>query len=460
MNVRRILIFLIIAGIFSIFGMTIAQKETKADLTTARDWIGLFSVGANDAQTDTVGGNSWKYAGTCTQTAGQPQIASNSGCNFTMPSNPGAYELRMYGNDSTTAMLDQSKVIWTQFNVSVATSGGCAATPYVQITWPALSNVSSINVYRDGLAYPAGAGLAGTATSFTDSPASTGDHTYQIQAVSSRDTLSNGSHFSENTVSVSLCTSPATGCPGNSNTNVRLNSGFLTTSKSAADAQSIFSQTGTSIFCITGERAAIPQFDIPTYEEMKSIYFDQAIQTSIVKQEITGNATVTDLNAQSSASLLHVAGNLDIDNSNLFPTKIAPAPVVIFVDGNLNINKNISYGSTSDLQGLAFVVKGNINVDPTVTSINAMMITFDQFCSAVNASGSCNATVTSNNQLTINGSVISLATDSARQPKFVRNLASGNDTTPAEKVVYQPKYMVLFKDIFSRDLLIWNELVR
>ncbi|MCL5783935.1 MAG: hypothetical protein M1142_01070 [Patescibacteria group bacterium] len=452
-------VFFLIIG--TVFVLTIlAPKTTKAELVTGRDWIGLFDAsGSGDAKTDTIGGNNWKYANSCSQTPGANPLPANttSPCNFTMPTASGAYELRMYPNDSSLEMMDQSKVIWTNFNVNIAGSGGCGSNPYVKLSWPPLNNVSSIDIYRDSVSLYTG--LPGTTTTFTDTTVSAGDHSYQVQANSNRSADPNGKYVTQ-PANISLCTAAAASCPGGTNP-VRLDSGFLTTVDS--NAQNNFSQTGTSIFCITGERAAIPQFSIPTYEDMESLYFTQAIMSN---QKTTINkggspATMADLNGAVNGTngwIIRVQGDVTINTTGLFLGETGP--IVVFVQGDLNINQNITYGDTSSRSGLVFVVKGQVNVAPKVTQVNAIIITTGQFCSAYSPYTNHCDSFTSNNQLTINGSVISLATDSAQQPLFVRNLQIGTNinTQPAEKIIYQPKYMVIFKDIFSRDLVIWNEM--
>ena len=88
-------------------------------------------------------------------------------------------------------------------------------------------------------------------------------------------------------------------------------------------------------------------------------------------------------------------------------------------------------------------------------SINAFFISYGQFCSAWNGSA-CATPGTVNNQLTINGSVIDLS--SSTPPKFVRTNGNNDPNNPAEVINYQPKYLVILKNIFSRSMTYWKEI--
>lgn len=148
-----------------------------------------------------------------------------------------------------------------------------------------------------------------------------------------------------------------------------------------------------------------------------------------------------------SGKLYHIIGNLSLDH-DITVNKTG----VIFVDGNLYINTNLE--NTNTKTGLVFIVQGTIYINPGVDTINAFMISYGGFCSAWSGL-ECkdNLDSASQKQLTINGSVISLNPTIA--PQFVRQKTTL--TTASETINYQPKYLVILKDIFSRDLKIWQE---
>lgn len=160
----------------------------------------------------------------------------------------------------------------------------------------------------------------------------------------------------------------------------------------------------------------------------------------------------TSVNPWHNDKLYWVDGNLTLElESNITVNNTG----VIFVDGDLFINSNQTNNISTT--GLVFIVQGKIYVKPEVTEINAFMISFGGFCSAYQPSlypDNCqDLTDTTQQQLVINGSVISLSR--TETPQFVRQKTT--PTTAAETINYQPKYLVILKDIFARDLKIWQE---
>lgn len=253
-----------------------------------------------------------------------------------------------------------------------------------------------------------------------------------------------------------------TGCPSSGSTPIRItdNSGnsFLTVGPNSTITQ--FSTQGK---CVTGNRAVIPQFGIPTYSEMLSIFYDQ-LKTTPNKfykntPSLTGNFTQTSLSGVGSEpQLFHIKksspsatdGNLLI-NGNLPQNKLR----VIFVDGNLEIGSNIN--EPPPKTGTFFIVQGEIKIDPSVTRIEAILLNYGEFCSAYNFPLNFCPSSQDAQPLVIQGSVLYLNPTPNSTPKFIRNNTSGNNATAAEQINYEPKYLVLLKDIISRDLSVWSE---
>ncbi|MDO8570422.1 MAG: hypothetical protein Q7R97_02455 [Candidatus Daviesbacteria bacterium] len=210
-------------------------------------------------------------------------------------------------------------------------------------------------------------------------------------------------------------------------------------------------------YCIISNSAVIPSFSIPSYADMEVVYYDKSKLGN--KIPVSGDVAVintgshkgeiNDKNIPANKEyLFNISGNLTLDGA--VDVKRGTV-IVVFVYGNLNINANQVYNNP-ETNGLVFVVSGNINVAPTVTEINAVMITYGTFCS--NWNGSACISNSPDLPLTIKGNVISLS--SGNPPKFIRSLAN-NTSTPAETVIYQPKYLVILKNIFSKTLTIWKE---
>lgn len=217
----------------------------------------------------------------------------------------------------------------------------------------------------------------------------------------------------------------------------------------------------TTNLCLQGPRASIPDFSIPSYPKMKSLYFDQIKTTSnlytkepSVDNDINQGTIHSKLNGAGKDVIMHTRGNITINgNLNLSASKAG----VFFTDKDLIISKDIkSSGPGSASGGLVFIVQGNARIEKDVKEINAVIITFGEFCSASNIDGSCPLVSVQTDQLLLNGSIISLSSDTNKRPKFMRVLA--NNSLPAEKIVFQPKYLVILKDIFSRNLTMWKEI--
>lgn len=261
-------------------------------------------------------------------------------------------------------------------------------------------------------------------------------------------------------------------CPSNDINPIRLWDGFLTTADTT-NAENIFAfLTPGPNRCIISNQAAIPQFSIKKYNELVSLYFDQfkppspSIQKKLLTGNQTQNAPNSPINLSNTDQLYHIQksqtepGDLTINTTNFSGNKTK----VIFIDGSLYIKKNIDYTSVPEEKtvGLIFVVQGEVNVEKDVTRIDALIITHRQFCSRYDSTlpGNCVSLGLGSydlNPLTINGGLVALnATD---PPKFLRKLIDNNPNNPAEIINYQPKYLVIFSNIFSRSRLIWSELI-
>lgn len=143
-------------------------------------------------------------------------------------------------------------------------------------------------------------------------------------------------------------------------------------------------------------------------------------------------------------------GNLTL-NEDIFPQEV---PGIIFVDGDLTINKNLV--SDTNTTGLVFVVKGNTYIKSTVSQVNAFIISYGKFCDYYTGGPTCDsAPEGSNSPLTINGSVISLSEND--KPKFNRKMVD-NRNNQAETINFKPKYLVILKSIFGRDTNYWAEI--
>lgn len=192
--------------------------------------------------------------------------------------------------------------------------------------------------------------------------------------------------------------------------------------------------------CILDPAAAFVPFKIPTYDSLKSLYYDQP--TTIKKIIITP----PDLSNLDSLDAIY------FKNGDLLINTINPntSTAVIFVQNNLDIAGNITYGTPNT--GLVFIVKGNIIIRPSVTTVNAVLISEGIIYTA----GASCTNPTSAPQLTINGSLISLIPNNPI--KFCRTLI--DNTQAAEVINHQVKYLVILRNLIFDNPIKWAEVAQ
>lgn len=114
--------------------------------------------------------------------------------------------------------------------------------------------------------------------------------------------------------------------------------------------------------------------------------------------------------------------------------------VVVFVNGNLNITKNIGINSPSGNSVLVLIVKGDIVIDPAVTYINGIYITDGKF-STGSLAGDDN-----DSPLLVEGTVISWGGGVDLQRDRPVDIA-----TPGEVFTYRPDYVLNIPKYFSQQ---------
>ncbi|MBI4036628.1 hypothetical protein HY386_02000 [Candidatus Daviesbacteria bacterium] len=222
---------------------------------------------------------------------------------------------------------------------------------------------------------------------------------------------------------------------------------------SAKDTITKFGNTvnGQAVCIKETDQAAFVSYKLPTYDDLKSIYYDQANPSDppLNKTALTCNpCTQSNIPMTGGLNRLYfIPNNLNID-ANLSGTGESG---VVFVKENLSINQNITYGGPNS--GVVFVVGGDINISKDADRIDAVLISQGTICTAYEAGG-CPAANINAPQLLINGSLISL--DSTKPIKFRRQLT--DNTQPAEKIHYEPKYLVILRNVFADALQKWSEI--
>lgn len=259
-------------------------------------------------------------------------------------------------------------------------------------------------------------------------------------------------------VLVNIPTSPssAQGSPCASDPNNPRAQGLVSTGD--FDPNSVFTVTNQGS-CITDSASgsysvAIDNFLIPTYTSLENQYY---IKSKVPKITINTNPLANA--AYAAYQLFQVTGDIEITTSPTYDGNATNETKVIFVRGSLNIKDNIIWHSapTDKPGGLVFVVRDNINIDYSVTKIDAVLISFGNICSGFDFDTSLCQTIKAP-QLVVNGSFISLKAPDPNAPpaiKLVRDL--GDNSQPAEKINWQEKYLVLLKDLMADDLRITTE---
>lgn len=245
---------------------------------------------------------------------------------------------------------------------------------------------------------------------------------------------------------INLTTSATTSC----GTGVARATGLVSSPQTSQDIK--FNTTGAC--AINTPTLTFAPFKLPSYDDLKSLYYTQAKSSSTVVKEIPQSGGRIDLGGNQD-HVYSITGDLTISSPNdITGTQTG----VIFVEGNLNIgpisSNKLNYGNNTS--GLVFIVKGNVNIAPSVTQIDAIIIAQGKIYTAgANCSLPSAATPGTDNQLVINGSLVSL--DENKTIEFCRKLAN-NATIPAEKINQDPKYLVILRNLYSDILQKWSEI--
>jgi hypothetical protein len=133
-------------------------------------------------------------------------------------------------------------------------------------------------------------------------------------------------------------------------------------------------------------------------------------------------------------------GNLDYttDGTVSCTTTAVKDARLVFVEGDLTISRNVTNGLP-----LVFIVRGNITIRPTVTRVDAILL----------SDRSISDTPGATNQLRVFGSVIGVLTDTVGDGILLyRNVGNDcsigvcNQNDPSEEIIFQPKYLYLLAE--------------
>lgn len=120
---------------------------------------------------------------------------------------------------------------------------------------------------------------------------------------------------------------------------------------------------------------------------------------------------------------------------------------VIFVNGNLDINNDITVTPGGFL---AFIVKGDVTIDPEVTDLQGLYVIDGSFVTETKYVEG----VTDDEQLVTGGSIVAWGSLS-----LSRSLGAANSSLPAEKFVYRSDLLTNMPDTMKTFVMQWNEVV-
>ena len=176
--------------------------------------------------------------------------------------------------------------------------------------------------------------------------------------------------------------------------------------------------------------------DFPTYLKLQTMY-DHANALPVPNDDPADITT----------SGIYKMGDLTITSSPCG----SGVSAVIFVDGDLTISADFATPPDNDdnpldfrgncASSLAFIVCGDITISSTVGSIYGIFY----------AGGDIMNTESSSTRLYVFGSLL------ARSFALGRNLGADNSTSPAEQIIYMPKYLITLKSLLGRSGVTWKE---
>jgi len=152
---------------------------------------------------------------------------------------------------------------------------------------------------------------------------------------------------------------------------------------------------------------------------------------------LTSNQTeIYDLNTNS--GVFYINGSYTINNvpNQLNSTVFTQ---VIFINGDLTINKDIVIDKNSSL---LFIVKGDVKIGKNVQKVHSAIITDKNLYTAYN------------NDTNENGSPLELK-GIFNADKFILQRVFRLNTVPTENFIYEPKYLIKMREFFSKSQIEW-----
>ncbi len=136
---------------------------------------------------------------------------------------------------------------------------------------------------------------------------------------------------------------------------------------------------------------------------------------------------------------IRTTGDLELSNSG--GIDLASNKVILFVNGNLTFNSNMTRLNVTNASGFLMVVaNGNITVSGATAFIDGIYV------------GNNFSTGNSSTQFSVYGSVIANGTINLQ-----RDLLASNQTTAAETFNYIPAFLLRIPSDFNQRIIRWRE---
>lgn len=262
-------------------------------------------------------------------------------------------------------------------------------------------------------------------------------------------------------------------------TNPRFENGLLTTPLIPNPGNNKFGGTinGGPGPCIINPNAAqLANFQIPSYAELKRDFFEKVTINYLNQHLIDKVTNPPGLGASCGAP---TQANLVFTNHDKLFNFINPAGApcdfilggnptgtkngVVFIDGDLLITADSMYPNAhaqnvapAQTAGVIYIVKGSVYIDRSVGIIDGVIMAGGTISTSCSGKFCVTDSAANTKQLVVYGNFVNL--DATKPIQFERDLSLVNgNSAPAEQIVADPKYLTLFRQIFSQVFSVQTE---
>ncbi len=230
---------------------------------------------------------------------------------------------------------------------------------------------------------------------------------------------------------------------------------YLITSEQQGISNKFGSRIGT---CIIDPKAVIGDFRQSSYQQLYEEFFERSKLPASQKSTPTLAQGVS-YKMTAASTLLNnfmyrITENFEINGD---PSAVAKPTAIVFVEKDLLINSNFTYGDNT--HGVVFIVRGSVYFNPSVTRFDGVIIAQGgtnnfSVCTAAPAYPACptSAVNVGTDALVINGSIIAID-----KPIYFTRRLQINTFDAAEQINHQVKYLAILNNLLARTTNIVSE---